>query len=220
MSSEPDWIRDGLSAPRFAPYLVKTGGDLRAAIDLYWWNVTISAAFYAPLHCLEMALRNSIHQQLAVNFGRTDWWDAAPLNKSGLRIVSDTRSKLADRRARAVTDDDMVAELSFGFWVSLVSSTYHRTLWVPCLHKAFPFHRGKRGPLHRDLHTMLLFRNRIMHHEPIHHRHLEADHRTILRLLGYLSPAMAEQLKSYDQVEAVLRNRPGGSSSASPGGAQ
>jgi hypothetical protein len=218
MSTETDWIRDALSAPRFAPYLAKTSGDLYTAIQLYWWNVGVSAAFYAPLHCLEMALRNAVHQQLAVKFGRTDWWEIAPLNKSGIRIVADTRSKLATR-ARPSTADDMVAELSFGFWVSFVSNTYHRSVWVPCLHKAFPFYRGRRGPLHSDLHTMLLFRNRIMHHEPIHHRHLEEDHRTILRLLGYLSPAMAEQLKSYDQVEAVLRQRPGNSPSAVPGGA-
>lgn len=218
MSTEPDWIRDALSEPRFAPYLAKTGGDLRTAIQLYWWNVGVSAAFYTPLHCLEMALRNAIHQQLAANFRRTDWWDVAPLNKGGLRLVEDARSKLATR-ARPTTADDMVAELSFGFWVSLVSNTYHRNLWVPCLHKAFPFHRGRRRPLHDGLHTMLLFRNRIMHHEPIHHRHLEADHATILRLLGYLSPAMAVQLKSYDPVEAMLRNRPGRPSSGSPGGA-
>jgi hypothetical protein len=216
MSTEPDWIRDALSAPRFAPYLAKTSGDRHAAIELYWWNVGVSAAFYTPLHCLEMALRNAVHQQLAVRFGRTDWWEVVPLNKSGLRIVADTRSKLATR-TRATTADDMVAELSFGFWVSFVSNTYHRTLWVPCLHRAFPFHRGRRGPLHNDLHTMLLFRNRIMHHEPIHHRHLEADHRTILRLLGYLSPAMAEQLTSYDQVRTMLGQRPGRSSSPSRG---
>lgn len=141
MSTEPDWIRDALSEPRFAPYLAKTGGDLRAAIQLYWWNVGVSAAFYTPLHCLEMALRNAVHQQLAANFRRTDWWDVAPLNKGGLRLVEDARSKLATR-ARPTTADDMVAELSFGFWVSLVSNTYHRDLWVPCLHKAFPFHRG------------------------------------------------------------------------------
>jgi hypothetical protein len=217
MSTEPDWIRDALSVPRFAPYLAKTSGDLSTAIQLYWWNVGVSAAFYAPLHCLEMALRNAVHQQLAVKFGRTDWWEVAPLNKSGLRIVEDTQSKLATR-ARPSTADDMVAELSFGFWVSFVSNTYHRSVWVPCLHKAFPFYRGRRRPLHSDLRTTLLFRNRIMHHEPIHHRHLEADHRTILRLLGYLSPAMAAQLKSYDQVEAMLRQRPGNSSSAILGG--
>lgn len=209
MSNEHDWIRDVLSIPRFAPYLSRTGGDASAALELYWWNVDVSAAFYAPLHCLELALRNSANLQMVLEFGRADWWAVAPLNTGGLRIVGDTRDKLATRVQRSCAADDIVAALSFGFWVSLVSNTYHRTLWTPCLHKAFPYYRGNRRQLHVDLHTMLLFRNRIMHHEPIHHRHLEADHRTILRLLGYLSPIMVEQLKPYDPVEAVLTQRPG-----------
>jgi hypothetical protein len=217
MSNEPNWIRDVLSRSRFAPYLAKSYGNVDAAIRLYWWNISVSAAFYTPLHCLEMALRNAVHQQLVAEFGRTDWWKVAPLNESGLRIVMDTQRKL-DTRTCLITADDMVAELSFGFWVSFVSNTYHRSLWARCLHQAFPFYRGARRPLHRDLHTMLLFRNRIMHHEPIHHRHLKADHQTILRLLGYLSPSMVEQLTSYDQVEAVLGQRPDYSFYVGPGG--
>jgi hypothetical protein len=219
MSIEPDWIRDVLSPPRFAPYLAKTDGDMAAAIQLYWWNVDISAAFYAPLHCLEVALRNAVHQQLAITVGRTDWWVVVPLHENGLRMVEDARGKLA-ARACTGTADDVVAGLSFGFWVSLVSNTYDRSLWVPCLHKAFPCYRGPRRRLHSDLRTMLLFRNRIMHHEPIHHRHLKADHRTILRLLGYLSPSMVGQLKSYDRVEVLLQRRLGHALLALPGGGQ
>lgn len=216
MSNDPDWIRGALSWPRFAPYLARAGGDMTTAVQLYWWNVGVSAAFYAPLHCLEVTLRNSLHLRLTIVFGRTDWWESAPLYKNGRRMVDDARCKLTTR-ARPYTADDMVAELSFGFWVSLVSGIYHRTLWTPFLHTAFPSYRGPRRQLHGELHTMLLFRNRIMHHEPIHHRHLEADHQTILRLLGQLSPDMAKQLKLYDQVESVLGQRPGG---ASPGGAR
>jgi hypothetical protein len=222
MSIEPDWVRDVLSSPRFAPYLAKTGDDMAAAIELYWWNVDISAAFYTSLHCLEMALRNALHQRLTIGFGRTDWWAVAPLRKNGPQMVAEAQRKLATRsRTRAGTADDVVAELSFGFWVSFVSIAYDRSLWVPHLHKAFPYYRGQRRRLHDDLHTALLFRNRIMHHEPIHHRHLEADHQTILRLLGYLSPSMAGQLKLYDRVETVLRQRPAGASGPTrPGGGQ
>jgi hypothetical protein len=166
-----------------------------------------------------MSLRNAAHQQLATRYGRTDWWDMAPLRGSGPRIVAETQNKLAARN-RPYNSDDMVSELSFGFWVSLFSNTYHRSLWVPCLHRAFSFYRGPRPRLHGDLQTMLLFRNRIMHHEPIHHRHLVADHATILRLLGYLSPAMVEQLAAYDQVAAVLLRRPRRGSQVSGGGAR
>jgi hypothetical protein len=134
-------------------------------------------------------------------------------------MVDDARRKL-NTRAHSGTADDVVTELSLGFWVSLVSNSYDRSLWVPCLHKAFPVYRGPRRRLHGDLRTMLLFRNRIMHHEPIHHRHLEADHQTILLLLGYLSPSMVKQLKSYDRAEVVMRQRPGRASANLSGGEQ
>jgi hypothetical protein len=207
MSTGPDWIRDALSTQRFAPYLAKTGGDVSAAIAWYWWNVDVSAAFYAPLHCLEVTLRNALHRRMATACGRSDWWAAAPLMPSGQQTVADARHKLTTR-GRAGTADAMVAELSFGFWVSLVSGSYHRSLWERGLYKAFPLFRGPRRALHADLLTMLLFRNRIMHHEPIHHRHLEADHQTALRVVGYISPDMLQQLKQYDCVPVVLGRRP------------
>jgi hypothetical protein len=207
MTTEPDWIRDVLSPSRFTPYLAAAGGEVGPAVQLYWWNIAVSAAFYAPLHCLEMALRNALHRGLTARYRRTDWWAVVPLRGNGLRMVGDARSKLSSRLQTSCADD-MVAELSFGFWVSLVSSAYDRSLWVPCLHKAFSFYRGPRGMLHGDLRTMQLFRNRIMHHEPIHHRHLEADHETAIRLLGFLSPSMVQQLKPYDEVGTVLNQRP------------
>ncbi|WP_103351017.1 hypothetical protein [Amycolatopsis sp. CA-128772] len=207
MSTEPSWVREALSSPRFAPYLAKAGGDLAAAIELYWWNVDVSAAFYFPLHCLEVALRNALHRQLSESFGRDDWWSVAPLRKKGPQLVAVARRKLTER-GRPGTADNVVAELSLGFWVSLVSRNYTRDLWVPYLHKVFPRYPGGRGALHHDLTTVLLFRNRIMHHEPIHHRHLEADHRTIRRVLDYLSPAMITQLEPYDRVERTLKQRP------------
>ncbi|MFD2422485.1 hypothetical protein [Amycolatopsis pigmentata] len=138
-------------------------GDLAAAIALYWWNVGVSAAFYTPLHCLEVALRNAIHRQLSHHIGRTDWWESVPLRGNEQRIVAGARSKVNARR-RTHAADDIVAELSLGFWVSLTSGTYHRLLWVPIPRKAFPCYRGPLRALHDDLHTMLLFRNRIMHH--------------------------------------------------------
>lgn len=215
MTTEPDWIHDVLSPARFAPYLTKTSGDTEAAVRLYWWNVDASAAFYTPLHCLEMALRNSVHHQLSAAYQRTDWWASAPLQENSLRLVRDAERKVA-AGADSVSADDMVAELSFGFWASLISSRYDRGLWVPHLHKAFPQYRGRRRRLHEQVRTIVLFRNRIMHHEPIHHRHLEADHQTILRVLGYLSPSMVDELRPNDRVAAVLRLRPGQAAPAVP----
>jgi hypothetical protein len=204
----PAWFSQAFSMPRLAPYLRAAGGDVVAAERLYWWNVEISGAFYGPLHCLEVTLRNALHGQLRTRYGRADWWVSAPLNPSGLRVVDEARQKCGRRRPGA-SADDIVAQLSFGFWASLLSAglSYDRLLWVPTLHRAFPYYSGRRRDLHDNLLTMVLLRNRIMHHEPIHHRDLAADHRKLYRLLGYLSPDSAKQALTLDRVPAVLARR-------------
>jgi hypothetical protein len=54
---------------------------------------------------------------------------------------------------------------------------------------------------------MLYLRNRVMHHEPIHHRDLAADRAKIYRLLSYLSRDMSMQLQALDRVPQVLARR-------------
>ncbi len=46
-----------------------------------------------------------------------------------------------------------------------------------------------------------------MHHEPVHHRHLAADHDTIYRVLGYLSPQLAKEAQAMDRFRVVLAGR-------------
>lgn len=206
---EPKWIKHALSHARFAPYLNAKDGDLDAAIRLYWWNVDVSAAFYTPLHCLEVAVRNAMHTRLGTHFGRVGWWHAIRLRENGQLLVREAERKVRRRRdGSSGCADDLVTELSFGFWVSLVSRTYDRELWVPCLHRALPGFRGRRDRLHEALLTLVYLRNRIMHHEPIHHRHLKADHDKIRLLLGYASPELVTCLVSYDRVPKLLGERP------------
>jgi len=203
---EAEWIRGALSYARFGPYLARVDEDTSAALRLYWWNVEVSAAFYPVLHMLEVSVRNALHARLTEMLQRSDWWEVAPLQDNGIRLVTDAKVKISQRK-QVVSTDDVVAELTFGFWVSLVSRKHDQELWVRGLHRAFPYYRGSRSELHRPLRTIMLLRNRIMHYEPIHHRHLEADHSTILRMLGYLSPELVRCIKSQDHVPAVLHRR-------------
>lgn len=205
------WMRKAFSDPRLDAYAQATNGDCATAERLYWWNVEISGAFYGPLHCLEVALRNALHDKLRAAYARDDWWAAAPLQPHGLQMITDARAKYARRGSRLASADDIVAELPFGFWTSLLSnnrhSQYDRRLWVPCLHRAFPHFRGRRRDLHDNLEAMRLLRNRIMHHEPIHHRDLAADHRKIYQLISYIDATAAKEASAMDRVPAVLRRR-------------
>ncbi|MFC4911835.1 hypothetical protein [Actinomadura gamaensis] len=196
---------------RLRPYLTATDGDVESAVRLYSWNIEISSAFYGPLHCLEIGLRNSLHDRLREHHGRDDWWHAAPLRPESRRKVEDAQRKARRARAgrRPVLADDVVAELTFGFWVSLLSTTADRHFWVPTLHQAFPAYRGSRRDLHHPLFTMLLFRNRVMHYEPVHDRPLANRHATTYRLLGHIDQGLVDLARSLDRVPEVLARRPG-----------
>jgi len=206
----PEWVRRGLSEARIRPYLVATDGSVEAALRLYWWNVSVSEAFYPALHVIEVALRNVLHERLRSTYGRDDWWTRAPLSKHSRLKVDEAVAKCRGRTGGRCGSDDAVAELSFGFWVSLLSRTYDHSLWVPALHRAFPGYRGRRGQLHDWLLSVVYFRNRIAHHEHIHTRDLAADLAKIRRLLGYFSPDLLVRLDAVDRVAAVLWTRPGG----------
>jgi len=203
------WILSALSPPRFASYVRSAEGDADAALRLYMWNIQVSAAFYGPLHFLEITLRNALREQLRAYHHRSDWWKIAPLNGEGLRKVAAAEGKLLNRGAASCAPDDVVAELTFGFWVSLLGrgAAYDRTLWVPAIHKAFPHYSGKRRPLHDSFLAMLLLRNRIMHYESIHHRDLAADRQKIHRLIGHMSGEVLAEVQGLDRVPEVLALR-------------
>jgi hypothetical protein len=196
-----------LSAPRFDRYLRDAHGDVDWAMRLYWWNVEVSAAFYGPLHCLELTLRNAINDRLSAYYDVAEWWSVAPLTTDGRRKVDGAVRDVALRRQGGRRPGDVVAALTFGFWVSLLSRSYDRPLWVPTLHRAFSHYSGRRSDLHDNFFSMLLFRNRIMHHEPIYHRDLVADHAKIYRLVGYLSQDVRDTLSALDRAPNVLAHR-------------
>jgi hypothetical protein len=203
-------LRAIASRERLEPYLATCFGDRSAAVRLYSWNIQVSAAFQAPLGCLEVACRNALHYRLSILFGRGDWWLAPniQLHHTAQRIVTDAIQEIQRRRKRPTTGRT-VAELPFGFWVSLLGSgtDYETRLWRPALRHAFPGYRGRRALLYREFDEVRRLRNRIAHHEPIHRRDLVADHERILRLLGYISPEYAAWVRLNDRVPEVLACR-------------
>ncbi|MEU6264339.1 hypothetical protein [Saccharopolyspora shandongensis] len=208
-----DWVLKTLSPARMAPYLAATANDVAAAFRLYQWNLAACAAFYGPLHWLEVALRNAMHETLQDHFGSERWWEAVSLDRNGHAKVREAEAKLEKRldlQGRATSADDIVAALTLGFWVSLVSrgDGYDRKLWVPALHRAFPGFSDRRRQLHDELDRVRHFRNRIMHYEPIFNRHLTMHHSRIYRLLGYLSVTLKAETRRFDRVPQVLAQRP------------
>ncbi|MGC9667099.1 hypothetical protein ACNTMW_11155 [Planosporangium sp. 12N6] len=106
----------------------------------------------------------------------------------------------------AKTPGRVVAELSLGFWWSLLAENYNRTIWQPCLRQAFP--NARRGMLYASIDDVRRLRNRIAHHEPIHGRDLPSDYRTLLDTAEHVSPRLPWWIDTTSRVPTVLMKRP------------
>jgi hypothetical protein len=86
-----------LARERMASYLEATGGRADRALRLYIWNVEVSAAFWRPLHLLEIGLRNAIDAQMRYHYETAWWW-----RKTRARLHQNMQSQLEEAEASAV----------------------------------------------------------------------------------------------------------------------
>jgi hypothetical protein len=157
-------IERAVSRERLKRYLAATSQDLDRAIFLYEQNVALSEMTFGLLHGLEVAVRNSMHDQLSLHFKTPYWFNKAHLsNYSQDKIAAAVR----DAGGPSASPGKVVAELMFGFWTDLAAQRYHWTLWQPCLSVAFPSGKLARPVIHRRLEDIRWLRNRVAHHEPI-----------------------------------------------------
>ena len=211
-----DALTASLSPERLATYMCESGGDRHKAMRLYTWNTAVSAAFYGPLQGLEVALRNAMHRELTARYGIA-WYDnpACQLDTLCVKRIQKAKDDL-ERGGYPIDPPHLVADLSFGFWVSILGAggrapypdtskrNYEMTLWRPALHKAFPHARLPRRKVHQSLDYLRTFRNRIAHHEPIFTRRLVADYKSILTVAGWICPKTRDWIAHHSRVEDVL----------------
>ncbi|MFI6875754.1 Abi family protein [Streptomyces sp. NPDC050400] len=172
------------------PFLAATATPA-AAMELYLWNVRLSAAFGEVIALAEVILRNAMAEQLAAEYGAT-WYARAELfddrTMNGFRTTwrnitlpaDPTTGKSAQKYLRAVPAGKLVAESTFGCWVNLLDKggtrgdgpyrknvDYDSTLWRKALPKAFPNSGGKRTTVFTTASHVRSLRNRTAHHEPL-----------------------------------------------------
>lgn len=208
--SSEEQLVEAISPERFRPFLEECHGDAVVALRLYAWDAEAARALHSPLRDLEVSLRNRIHRQLTGKFGQSDWWNVrrAEPNQWAMADIREAEAQLA-RRGNGGAACDVVATLSFGFWVSLLSrgghGNYDMKYWNPALRHCF---KGvRRQDLHERLEVMRTLRNRIAHHERVSHRHLAEDFRTAIELTALVAPELAARHEKYSQVPAVLARK-------------
>ncbi len=195
-----------VSRERLTKYLTATGNNLDAALSLYEHNTQLSEALYTPLQSLEICFRNSLHERMSQAYG-SDWLTngTAPLNATAKAAIEDALRKL-----RQPIPGDIVAELKFSFWVSLLGTGYDDTLWRKIIYKGFLTGGGKkRSFVHGRFNAIRRFRNRVAHHEPIFDSAMQM-HDEIIEAIGWMcahTQAWTAHLSRFNAVQNARLSR-------------
>lgn len=190
------------------------GGSEIDMVATYFWNLALSEALYPTIQALEVALRNGIHSA-ASRLYQTPYWFDRPnvLLPRELDAITDVRAELVQLN-KPQNAGRIIATLRFGFWTSLLSRPYERSLWhannLALLRGALPHlprrHRT-RGAVWRRCDEIRRLRNRIMHTEPIWNRPgLRDEHRATLEAIGWISPTLLAIMIQMDRFPDVYQN--------------
>lgn len=198
-------LEQSISRDRLAKYLSNQDDDLDAALSLSEKNMRLSEAFYPPLQCLEICLRNRIHASMRSKYGSGWLRDyAVPLEYSARNMIDQAWNRIRKPDAE-ITPGDIVAELRFAFWVGILGRSYDATLWRAAIHKCFPNARSlKRRQVHGRMNALRRFRNRVAHHEPIFFRPVGQMHNEIIEAIGWMCADTRAWAKHHSRVSRVL----------------
>lgn len=206
-----------LSAPRLRPYANGYGGRDDLGVRSYAWNTELATAFWGPVGCVEVFVRNAIHDALRAG-RRDDWWNDPTIRLLGRErhALDAAVGTLARRGVSDPSADQVVAATSFGLWVGLTDAgiprdplwSYETTLWQPRIIHAFP-HLGhvRRKQLHRRLDEVRRFRNRLAHHEPVHTAPVELIRDDLIEIAGAVHPDAAAFIRGAHRIDDVLARR-------------
>ncbi len=191
--NEINAITHAISQQRFQRFLSHSGDNFEKALELYEKNMRMSAEFYPILSCFEVCLRNKIHESMQKSYG-SDWLITEAttfLEQDDKDTVKKVYENLNDKKKIGDNISEnmgrVVADLSLGFWVRMLSKKYEESLWRPTIHNGFPNYKGKLRPLRNRIYMIRRLRNRIAHHEPIVFiDNIAGRHTEIIETIGWM----------------------------------
>ena len=165
----------------------------------------ISAALWVHIIAFETTLRDFISEKLQRIYGVIDWWLVPNLlSRSDLKDINYAIRRLNGRQL-PISNENVVANLSFSFWVELLSKRYHQKIWMKLV-KFFPAYPGRREDFYSKAREIRNLRNVIAHHGPILRRDLFRDHAYLHELTALLDPELANEVRRKSRVLDLLLN--------------
>jgi hypothetical protein len=200
-----------LSQVRLEAYRPPNGDDLEMLTN-YFWNIDLAEALVPSLHAVELALRNSIHTALTNHYG-TDMWfyQLDLLQPRQLSEFAQALEKVAKKpHPRA---GRLVAQLTFGFWVTLLSAPYEQRIWQPNNYANFAAVFPNVGNVSRKqvadrFNDIRILRNRVFHYEAVWSRpNLFQEHTDIHEAIGWISPTLHQSILAVDDFPTAFQAR-------------
>lgn len=202
-------LRNSLSPERISTY--QRPGETEAWLFArYLWDMTLSEALYPSLHSLEIGLRNTLHNTLTQDVNNSLWFDLPNiLLPDEANRVYEAKQELTNV-GKPLDPGRIVAELSFGFWTSLLNARYEQRLWPRLLQSAFPAMPRtlrNRKNISRRLNEIRKLRNRVFHYESVSRiPSLTRKHADILEAISWINPELRSMVELIDRFPEVHRS--------------
>lgn len=141
-------------------------------LEEYVQNLQLSNEYYVPLSLVEIGLRNSLNIYFINRIGQ-NWLFNKAFIKPQLQVKIDLSKKILRQQNKEITQDNLIAELSFGFWILLLKKPYQEYMRYKDLKQIFPnINIEKDVLLNRHyfftkINNIRLFRNKVFHFDKI-----------------------------------------------------
>ena len=190
------------------------------SLERYVYNLRISEALYPAIALLEVALRNKICYAIETLICKD--WLIAELSKQNLLLDKEYKKLVEsadkiEKDGKKVTNDRLISELTFGFWIHLCTKSYKPKFWDKkgFIELVFPNYTVSSNLrnislIQKDLRDVLKLRNRISHQEIIinGNRTPEESYKLIQTLLHTLSSGMYALLEDISRFNAITKQKP------------
>lgn len=215
MKQEIDILSGAFSSQRLEKYINLNNGDVMKVAAHYKANIALSESLYTSLSVFEVTLRNALSKELERMMGRKDWYSVFPSNPALKSLTSEVTVAIRhiSQRGEMVSPDKIIAELTFGFWVTLLNSEYELSLWKS-LRLAFP-HMPKKDRKRKNVsspcNALRKLRNRVFHHESIcwDLDYITDIHNRLVMVLGWINtdmPSWLDEVDHFCKVVDEIRN--------------
>lgn len=140
--------------------------------DEYLENLKLAKTYYIPLSIVEISFRNSLDKLFKKNISK-EWLQDEGFIKSQHKHKIDVSIKLLKLKDKEISHNNILAELTFGFFVTFFKAPYQQHLRYNDLKQIFPnLPSSKSKKINRHfiftkLNKIRLFRNKVFHHDKI-----------------------------------------------------